>query len=181
MSPLAWTHAIRDIPAAGLEIEQRASTAECEAVARELGILTCSRLEATYRLKSKGGGRIGVEGTIKADVTQACVVTLEPVHDRISETFAAEFADAHDDEAASPLEIEVRSGDMTRLEGPDLERIEDGRVDVGRLVIEELATLLDPYPRSPGASLDWKDPLSETTPASPFAALAELKRGDKAD
>jgi uncharacterized metal-binding protein YceD (DUF177 family) len=74
---------------------------------------------------------------------QACVVTLEPVQSDIETQFARLYSSQVRDE---PSQIDR---DLERDE-PDL--IENGQIDLGELVAEELALALDPYPHAPGAS-----------------------------
>ncbi|HEX7969363.1 MAG TPA: DUF177 domain-containing protein, partial [Stellaceae bacterium] len=52
--------------------------AECAALARRLGLLAIDRLEARVRLSRLAGGFLRLSAELSADVTQACVVTLEP-------------------------------------------------------------------------------------------------------
>jgi hypothetical protein len=54
----------------------------------------------------------------------------------------------------------------------------DGKIDLGPVIYESLATALEPYPRKPGASFEWSQDLREgpdTEESGPFAALAALK------
>ena len=48
---------------------------------------------------------------------------------------------------------------------PDVEPIEHGTIEVGRVVFETLSAALDPYPRKSGATLEWQDPESAEEPA----------------
>ncbi len=52
------------------------------------------------------------------------------------------------------------------------ELIEGDEIDVGALVIEQLALEIDPFPRKPGAVFD---PGPEESPPSPFAVLKDFK------
>lgn len=59
------------------------------------------------------------------------------------------------------------------------EQIVDGKVDLGPVLYEGLATALDPYPRAKGVEFAWADPAGagEEAPAvGPFAALKQLKQ-----
>ena len=59
------------------------------------------------------------------------------------------------------------------------EAVVEGRIDLGPLIYETLATALDPYPRREGVSFDWSQGLPEEASeakSGPFAALAALKR-----
>ena len=59
------------------------------------------------------------------------------------------------------------------------EPIVGGRIDLGRVAYEALATSLDPYPKREGASFDWSQEEPGEAPGGktgPFAGLAALKR-----
>ena len=56
-----------------------------------LDILSCDALRVSYTLEALEKERFRLSGTIEAGVTQACVVTLEPVPSTISETFSVEL------------------------------------------------------------------------------------------
>ena len=55
----------------------------------------------------------------------------------------------------------------------------DGKIDLGPVIYETLATGLDPYPKREGVSFEWAEPGAESgpeeKPESPFAALKQLK------
>jgi len=61
-------------------------------------------------------------------------------------------------------------------DGPD--PIEDGIIDVGEAVVEELALLIPPYPRVPGAEFNdiIEDADGGDDKPNPFAKLAALKK-----
>ena len=72
--------------------EIEASQGERQALANRLGLLSLDRLVARVSLRRlPGGGPIRVEGTLSATVTQACVVTLEPVTSEVEHKFGQRF------------------------------------------------------------------------------------------
>jgi len=152
------------------EVVLDASPAERAALALRFGILGLHALSARLALRPETGGTIRVRGTLSAEVEQACVVTLEPVRQRV--------------EAALDLRI-LGEGEMPADEDPDSpDEIESqgGTVDLGEAVAEQLALALDPYPRAEGAELPEFDPPEAPEPATPerpnpFAGLAKLRRG----
>jgi uncharacterized metal-binding protein YceD (DUF177 family) len=171
--PLKWSIAAGEIAGTGLKEERRATPEERKAVAAALDILSCEDLTASYEIKPLPGGRFRLDGEVEARVTQACVVTLEPVPAVVRERFSVEFRpDGEPAEAAAEGEREVFAAD-------DIETIRDGRIDSGRIVLEYLSAALDPYPRTPGAEFEWRDPVAERSASGPFAALAKLKRPEQ--
>ena len=116
-----------------------------------------------------------LEGRLTAAVTQTCVVSLEPVEASLDVPVEAEFwpvslIDQLEQSAEDP-------GGPGQLDWP--EPIVDGKIDLGPLLYETVATSLDPYPKRDGISFDWSQGVPEQGSAGgsgPFAALAELKR-----
>lgn len=166
-----WVHPVHEIGQRGISEKRTATAGERDELARDLDILSCDRLMASYQIKPLGGGRYGFSGTFEADVTQACVVSLDPVPASIREEFAVTFAppSALEDEPAVAGDREVSSI-------PDTAPIADSRIDAGPLIYEMLSAALDPYPRKEGVEFDWVDPKSKDSDRGPFAALAKLRR-----
>ena len=169
---LEWVHAARDIPASGLAREREAAPDELAGVARALDLIACTALRAVYSLAPTVDGRYRLTGTLRAEVSQACVVTLEPVAGTVEESFDTTFWPQED----MP---QPRSGAVDLDEEHDPEPIVAGQIDVGRVVFECLAAAIDPFPRQQGATLDWSQSApAEDGPAkpdSPFAVLANIK------
>lgn len=175
MTPLDWTHAVRDVPAEGMAVERTATLEEAQRLAEALEIISVDKLVAKYRLVPRLGGRLALTGTIDARVTQECVVTLDPVAAAMSLPLDVVFTATPSNEG-SPGEASLDD-----LDSPEEEPIEHGVVDVGRIVLEEMTSGLDPYPRRPDASLDWKDEQAEVAAEKPFAALARLRKPQSSD
>ncbi len=168
--PLAWSHRTLDIPDGGLHVAQSATPAECVAIARALGIVSCERLAADYLVRALGEGRFRLKGKLDACLTQECGVTLEPVPQSIEETLDVSFWPAETVPRGGEEEVEV-------LSAPEIEPIEHGQIEAGRVLFEILSASLDPYPRKPGARFDWEEAPGEASPGAtgPFAALKKLK------
>ena len=172
INPLAsWGHANTDIATGGLSRTRKASADECLELAQTLGIPSVASLETSYRVAGLSGGGYKLSGDVKADVVQACVVTLEPVPALVADRFNVEFW--------SDIANRDQKGDQSVLEGADVEPLILGYIDVGRVVFETLSGGLNPYPRKQGAEFGWQDPaLEKPELQGPFAALAKLKPGD---
>jgi uncharacterized metal-binding protein YceD (DUF177 family) len=170
-NPLFWEVEIVNVPANGSEIRKTANLAEREALATALAILACESCTTTYRVRRLAGDSYGVRGTLRAEVIQACVITLAPVHDALTATFNVEFR--------PPEEAAAAGGAVDLDDDTDIEPIIDHRLAVGRVIFEELAAALNPYPRRPGA--EYTPPVEDASTAkvSPFAVLAKLKGANK--
>lgn len=163
-----WRHRLNEIPANGLHVTRSATTEECAQFAEDLSIVSCENLKATYQIKAKKRDRYELTGHVAAEVTQSCIVTLEPVHAKLDEPLDCTFVSPDLLPKSQEEEQEVLSID-------DLEPIENGTIDVGRIIFEVISTGLEPYPRREDAQ--WADPANTgDVAAGPFAALAELKK-----
>ncbi len=170
---LDWIDETRELGAGGRATTRRASAEECKSVAAALGILACNNLVFDYTLKPIADGRYRLKGTLKADVTQECVVSLEPVPATIEEEVRIEFWPPH-------LLAERRvNGEHVILGETDPEPIgQPGRIETGRIAFEVLSAALDPYPRKEGVEFHHVDPEDDVAAARehPFAVLAQLKQ-----
>src|SRR5206468_159341 len=61
------------------------------AIARWSGVVSVDRLEARVDIRKISASRFGLTFHLTADVTQSCVVTLEPVKSHMDRTFAREL------------------------------------------------------------------------------------------
>jgi uncharacterized metal-binding protein YceD (DUF177 family) len=149
-----------------------ANAAERTALARRFGLLSLDELRAEGTLETIAGGEVAVlTARFAARLSQACVVTLEPVPAVIEDSFTLEYASG---QGAVSEDREIAL-DMEEVDPP--EPLINGVVDVGEAVAEHLALALDPYPRAPGARFaESSDPGEDED--SPFKALAGLvKKG----
>jgi hypothetical protein len=150
---------------------------ERAAVADLLDLGDLSKLSLSYSLHRLGQGRIGLKGRLTAKLTQTCVVSLEPLPQELDLPVevafwpASQFRDMEKAAAEDPATQGI-------LDWP--ESILDGKIDLGPVLYEGLATTLDPYPRAEGVDFAWSDQDdAETrlpTASGPFAALARLKQ-----
>jgi uncharacterized metal-binding protein YceD (DUF177 family) len=164
VGPLSRPVIVARLPPGGMEVDLRATTEECAALAADLKLPEVKSLEARFRLTGKPE-RVHVAGRITAEIVQICVVTLDPFDSRLDEEVEVDFEEPRPDERADP-----RADLDLAQDGPD--EIVDGRIDIGALAAEFLALGLDPYPRKPGVDFSYE----ERDPGeNPFARLAALK------
>lgn len=155
-------------------------------LAKRYAIESVESLEGEVTLHREGDGiTIAVTGHFAADVTQACVVTLEPVPDHIAETFEGWFLDESQATSfthARKKKLEVDIGDMPledneapigdERDEPDMVR--NGNVEVGELVAQYLSLALNPYPHCPQAKESGPLGEEEAKKPGPFAILKDL-------
>lgn len=175
---------VHGLPRHGRTIRIVASENERTAIANRLGLVSVGVIEGDLTVIPAIARETHVEGAIRAEIVQSCVVSGDPVpadlviqvHRRYSED--ADALMEPDDEDIPDPEEDV------------IDPIVDGEIDVGEAVVEELALQMPAYPRKPDAAFvavavgpDGK----RTTPAggdngdktgkeSPFSALADLKK-----
>ena len=162
--------------------EIEAEEAERRALARRLGLLSLDRLSARLRLSradrpaGRGGTTVAVAGRLAAKVTQACVVTLEPVHNVVEEELSLTFARSPEAGRDAVGAAEVT---FAPEEAEPPEPIAPEGIDLGEAVVQQLAVALDPYPRAPGVEpgqADLSEDADEEASDNPFRALEALKR-----
>ena len=154
----------------GQRIDLAADEAERLAIAERLGLGLLERLEAHVTL-SRTGPVVRAEGRLAATLEQSCVVTGEAVAAHVDEPFELLFMPPPE-EQHSDEEIELGEEDC------DVVFYDGASIDLGNAIADTLALSLDPFPRSASADSALKEAgiLTEEQ-ASPFAALAALKKG----
>ena len=174
--PHALSFAVRaaDVPAEGRRVEIKPDAAGRRALAEQLGIPEVTELVADFTVYPLGADTYSVRGSVTATVVQTDVVTLEPVRQRVDETIDLTLAAA---EGASAERAKPGPGEPDEAEG--FEPFYNGRIELGALTQEHLALGLDPYPRAPGVEFGAHVEDDSATEASPFAALAKLKKDEE--
>jgi uncharacterized metal-binding protein YceD (DUF177 family) len=144
-------------------IKVEADAAEREAVARRLGVEDVARLECQFHLRRWEGATVQAEGSLKARVTQVCVVSGDSFESDIAEDFEVRFV---------PEGMESEEVD---LDAPDEIPYAGAMIDLGEATTEQLALALDPFPKKPGAEIP---PEAQEAPEGPFAALGRIRKPD---
>ena len=169
-SYLDWTVKTADITERGFKDRLDASAAQRKELAAALEVPACESLVAEIEIRPLGVQRFRIDGTVRSKLERSCVVSLEPVEEKIAERFEVECRP--EGEALITSE-----GEQDILGSQDIQPIRNGMIDLGQLVFEIVAGALDPYPRKEGATFDWRDPTTgaDQSRHGPFAALAKLK------
>jgi uncharacterized metal-binding protein YceD (DUF177 family) len=151
---------------AGVKRTLTPDAAALKRIAKALDLASLDLFEADVDLTPSAAGWT-LTGRIRADLAQTCGITLEPLPLRIDDRFTVQLAEPVDEESD---EIVITLED----ESPDV--VEDGQIDLGQYVVEQLALHLDPFPRKPGA--EFVQP-PEPAEISPFAVLKQLRPTDE--
>jgi len=163
------------LPGKGATQSIEADADERTALAKLNHLPAIASLSATFKLSRSGRDSVRVTGAVRAEVTQVCVVTLEPFPASVDEPVDILFEPPAKDPKQRGGAEKEEDLDLTAADPPDV--IVDGVIDLGVLAAEFLALGLDPYPRKPGVA--FAAPARADDTPSPFAALAELKQKAK--
>jgi uncharacterized metal-binding protein YceD (DUF177 family) len=179
-----YTHGfdLASVSERGEEITLSPSSAERAAIASWLGALSVESFEAKVRLARAGTGRYSYEAEFAAQVTQACVITLEPVPATLEGDFHRSFLVEPRVPAGRREAVQQprsRKIEVLESEADEPELIAGTEIDLAAPILEELALALDPYPRAPGAELAAAGE-PQTPGDSPFAVLGKLKEAAEA-
>jgi hypothetical protein len=137
-------------PRDGIAFDVAASGAERAAVARRLDVIEVAQLRGEGRIAREAGtGILHLLGRLRAEVVQLCVVTLEPLPVTVDQPLDRRFLTlGGPGPTGKAAEVEVDP----LVEEP--EPVAGGRLDLGELLVEELALALDPYPRAAQPEID---------------------------
>jgi uncharacterized metal-binding protein YceD (DUF177 family) len=154
------------LAAGGERHDIAAKPAERAGLVKRFNLLALDRFDAKVTLTPMAGGYYRLAAEFEAVLVQACTVTGEPVASRIAEVFTLSYGP------------EDQTGEIV-LDGDSepVEPLDDGVIDIGEAVAQQLSLALDPFPRAPGVAADGDARVSGDTPTeSPFAALARLRK-----
>jgi uncharacterized metal-binding protein YceD (DUF177 family) len=159
-----------------LDVRIEADAGERAALAKLWDIIGVEAFSAELKLRRWKKDGVKVFGTVHAEVTQACVVTLDPVPEVIDEEFDELFAP--EGSALARIPANDQGEIMIDPDGPDIpETFMGDAIDVGAVVSEIVAMALDPYSRKLGVAFANHiegNPQEDVKP-SPFAVLKSLK------
>ncbi|MFA7430019.1 MAG: DUF177 domain-containing protein [Rhodospirillaceae bacterium] len=161
---------VERLPNEGRHLTIHAEATECAALAKRFDLNALDVLEAKLHAKPFARGElVRLTGHLTARVTQTCGVTLVPVTSDLAGDFELTFTFEAPEPDAQEIELDAEAEDPP-------EQILDGVIDVGEVVAEQLALLIDPFARAPGAEFQALNEDEDPVTASPFAALAALRK-----
>jgi uncharacterized metal-binding protein YceD (DUF177 family) len=156
-----------------------ANEAERQALARRFGVRGIGRLAAQFKIRRARAGRaVRVEGAVEGEVTQACVISLAPVRQTISENFVTLYVPEAD---LKPIETDEEGNVSldTFLGDEELEEaLPEGPLDLGEVAAQEFAVAIDPYPRAAGAGFqaEWGEAPERVSPFADLKAKLEKRK-----
>jgi len=175
-----WTRRVSrdEIPEQGLHVDMTADANVRAALVKTAGLVDLTNLKASFDLTRKGREGLQVLGKISADLVQKCIVTLDPVEQKLDEEVDLVFlpqAEIPEQDLQAEAELAMAAGG----EAEPPEPLIGNAVDLGAIATEHFLLGIDPYPRKEGAVFE---PTTVGNPVeSPFAALAALKKEKSGD
>lgn len=185
--PVRVIQNVEHLGSAPVNVVIRLDASLSSGLAEYLGVTAIENFHAELQLRRWGEHGVAVTGEVGADVTQECVVSLEPVGSHVREAISARFLPAteleRDMDEPSDLSREIWV-DPTDEDPP--EEFNGREIDLGAVAVEFLALGLDPYPRAEGAVLQKSEDENPDNATSPrpnqgkqainaFQALAALR------
>lgn len=168
-----WPVRLADVPSGGLHVRRRdLSEADARAFAAAIGVSGLRAFDLDIHVRPYRGDGLAVEGTVGAEVDQTCVVTLEPMVNRIEEEVEITFRP--EDKITTKLVEDEEDGLSIDASHAADDPLVGGAIDAAAIAAEFLALGVDPYPRKPDAVFEKPEGTGES---SPFAGLSKLKRG----
>ncbi|MBR5154253.1 MAG: hypothetical protein IKW58_00840 [Alphaproteobacteria bacterium] len=146
-----------------------ATNEELEFLTEVLKLPAVHSFEALIKLKfHKRQSKLIVQGAVKSCVSHVSVISLEP----FDKEYCSEFNLIYDTEASyedvKELDVDIMA------DVPDV--VVDGRINLADIAIEQLALVLDDYPRKEGE--EFEAVIEDISPIvnNPFAILETLKK-----
>lgn len=146
-----------------------ATKEELEFLKEVLKLPAVHSFSADIKLKSrKKQSKLEVKGTVKSNVGLISVISLEP----FDKEYEADFEVIYDTSASyddiKELDVDIMA------DVPDI--VIDGKINLADIAIEQLALVLDDYPRKEGEQFDNIIEDSSKIVNNPFAVLETLKK-----
>lgn len=134
---------LADIDAKEKTYRINATESDCRELAARLRIPSLADVAANLVLKRAGKHQVKLSGTLSFTAVQDCVVTLEPVESAIDTEFEIVFS-----------EEEQEAAEDTVMPDLALEPVENGEIDLGEVVAQQISIALPDYPRAEGVVFD---------------------------
>jgi hypothetical protein len=172
-SPVSFKASVMRLPQKGLPVVIEADARQRQALAEAHGLVSVEKFRAELLVTPWKRNGVKVSGHVEANITQECIVTLDPLQAKIDETVEGLFLP--EDSKLGRLGFEGGGEIHIDAEGPDSpETFSGDTIDVGALAEEFFGLGIDPYPRKPGATLPGA--AGDATAAQPEGPLQEKLR-----
>jgi hypothetical protein len=178
---LSFPVSVNRLPQKGVTIKIDADQRERDALRDFHELEDVKSFKADLQIVPWKKDGIRVRGTVKAEIVQSCIVTLEPIDATVNAEIDTLFVPENSRLARLPLD---ENGELIiDAEGPDApETFSGDRLDAGAIAEEFFELAIDPYPRKP--EIEDAPPVvarfgeadEAEKPANPFAGLKDWKQ-----
>ena len=173
-----WSNliSIDDVSERGMHVDLSADETTRGEMKRIAGLRDLPQLTASFDVTREGADAVRIVGEVSATVVQNCVVTLEPIENKIREAIHLVVASREEGSLADS------DGKITlNFSDPDpVEPVKEGTVDLAAIATEFFLLGIDPYPRKEGAVFE-APAVAEDPTKHAFAALEALKKAKDGD
>lgn len=152
-SPVSFEVHVARLPKDGLPVVFEADEKQREALAKAHGVRSVDAYKADLLVTAWKRHGIKITGIVEANITQECVVSLEPIETHIEEQVEGLFLPA--DSKLGRLGFDAGGEIVIDADGADSPELFSGdMIDAGELAEQFFGLAIDPYPRKPGVTLD---------------------------
>jgi len=174
---------VTTLPSSGFNLDLEAAPDERMAIAEDSGVLSVESLHADLVFRRWRRDGVAVTGSLRAGITQACVVTLDPLQASIEAVIDRTFLPEGSNLTKPRLNNE---GEMILdPDGRDEPDVFAGdRIDAWEIVLEQFNLEIDPFPRTPGldpAVLGDEEDAGDAGHNSPFSGLKDMIKAKNTD
>lgn len=164
------------LPNLGRRLKIQADAEQLHLISKAANVISVGRFAADLHIVRVKGG-VQVTGRLTAESTQPCVVSLEPVHQRIDEELNRVFMpNPSNTQTDSTQENAPGSESYIDLSDEDLPDYYEGALlDLGDFLLESFAMAIELYPRAPDAKMTTELKGDDPAKLSPFAVLKQMK------
>ncbi len=177
-SPISISVTLRMVTTNGHRVKFEADAETREKIADLFDLIVLDSFVAKATLVPWRRDGVQLDGEIIARLSQACIVSLEPVSDQIEQSFRLRLV-REGSKLARQLTTLDEEAPVT-LDDDDIPDPFSGEtIEVGAIFLEQLALALNPYPRVEGKEFADSAFAETDQPAqreNPFAALEALKK-----
>ncbi|GAA2865224.1 hypothetical protein GGQ99_001581 [Aminobacter niigataensis] len=151
-SPVSFPVNIARLPQKGMAVVVDADAAQRAALAEAHDLVSVERYKADLLITKWKRNGVKVSGRVQARITQACIVTLDPVEATIDEDIEGVYLP--EDSKLARQGFNSAGEILLDADGPDSpETFTGDTIDAGALAEEFFGLAIDPYPRKTGAAV----------------------------
>ena len=147
--------AFEQIGSTGVQYHVEANEEECRLLAKRFRLVAIHNLSADFFLThTPEPGCISIEGEVRGEVVQSCVVTLKDVPESVRVHVHIILRPSQGEALDDAFEIDLESD-------VDTEFYTENLVDLGETAAQYLFLNLDPFPHAPDAPILDEEPKAE--------------------